>query len=114
MADFLLRLLMVYGGHLFPTFPDPEHARLGLKPWDFKVVKEECRELRCRVASRHFRVFFLRGTEEFTGSTASRATYYVTLKNRSRRARMGVVSLQKSARQVLSNTSTGRARLSRR
>ena len=30
--------LMVYGG-IFPTFPDAEHGRTWLKPWDFRVVK---------------------------------------------------------------------------
>ena len=36
--------LMVYGG-IFPTFPDPEHGRTWLKPWDFKVVKESAGEV---------------------------------------------------------------------
>src|SRR3954451_24766403 len=31
--------LMVVGG-IFPTFPDAEHGKTWLKPWDFKVVKE--------------------------------------------------------------------------
>src|SRR3989440_9499405 len=35
--------LMVYGG-IFPTFPDPEHGRTWLKPWDFKAVKERAFE----------------------------------------------------------------------
>src|SRR5258705_8349636 len=30
--------LMVYGG-IFPTFPDAEHGRTWLKPWDFRIVK---------------------------------------------------------------------------
>ena len=30
---------MVYGG-IFPTFPDAEHGKTWLKPWDFKVVKQ--------------------------------------------------------------------------
>ena len=36
--------LMVFGG-IFPTFPDPEHGRTWLKPWDFKVVKESAGEV---------------------------------------------------------------------
>src|SRR5436309_13165671 len=30
---------MVVGG-IFPTFPDAEHGKTWLKPWDFKVVKK--------------------------------------------------------------------------
>ena len=36
--------LMVYGG-IFPTFPDAEHGRTWLKPWDFKVVKQSAGEV---------------------------------------------------------------------
>src|SRR6266540_813891 len=36
--------LMVYGG-IFPTFPDPEHGRTWLKPWEFKVEKESAGEV---------------------------------------------------------------------
>src|SRR6185436_11139057 len=38
-GNFHYDWLMVYGG-IFPTFPDPEHGRTWLKPWDFKVVKQ--------------------------------------------------------------------------
>src|SRR6478672_1626592 len=36
--------LMVYGG-ILPTFPDAEHGKTWLKPWDFKVVKESAGEV---------------------------------------------------------------------
>jgi hypothetical protein len=36
--------LMVVGG-IFPTFPDAEHGKTWLKPWDFKVVKESAGEV---------------------------------------------------------------------
>src|SRR6266404_683536 len=36
--------LMVYGG-IFPTFPDPEHGRTWVKPWDLKVVKQSAGEV---------------------------------------------------------------------
>src|SRR5882762_1205474 len=36
--------LMVYGG-IFPTFPDAEHGKAWLKPWEFKVVKESAGEV---------------------------------------------------------------------
>ena len=31
--------LMVYGG-IFPTFPEPEHGKTWLLPWDFQIVNE--------------------------------------------------------------------------
>src|SRR4051794_7421400 len=37
-GNFYYDWLMVYGG-IFPTFPDAEHGKAWLKPWDFKVVK---------------------------------------------------------------------------
>src|SRR5947208_15295074 len=36
--------LMVYGG-IFLTFPDAEHGKTWLTPWDFKVVKEGAGEV---------------------------------------------------------------------
>src|SRR6266404_9636860 len=42
-SNFYYDWLMVYGG-IFPTFPDAEHGRTWLKPWDFKVVKESAEE----------------------------------------------------------------------
>src|SRR5436305_13813655 len=38
-GTFYYDWLMVVGG-IFPTFPDAEHGKTWLKPWDFKVVKE--------------------------------------------------------------------------
>ena len=35
-GTFYYDWMMVYGG-IFPTFPDPEHGKTWLKPWDFKV-----------------------------------------------------------------------------
>src|SRR5215212_5110944 len=43
--------LMVYGG-IFPTFPDAEHGKTWLKPWDFKVVKESAGEVTVSVSLR--------------------------------------------------------------
>ncbi len=34
-GTFYYDWLMVYGG-IFPTFPDAEHGRTWLKPWDFR------------------------------------------------------------------------------
>jgi hypothetical protein len=78
-GNFYYDWLMVYGG-IFPTFPDAEHGKTWLKPWDFKVVKESAGEVTVSMsltdnfeysaASRQFR----------GGSTGIEATYYVTLK----------------------------------
>src|ERR1700758_1470893 len=38
-GTFYYDWMMVYGG-IFPTFPDPEHGRTWLKPWNVRVVKE--------------------------------------------------------------------------
>ncbi len=36
--------LMVYGG-IFPTFPEPEHGKMWLEPWEFEVVSESDQEV---------------------------------------------------------------------
>ncbi len=43
-GNFYYDWLMVYGG-IFPTFPDAEHGRSWLKPWDFKVVTQSDAEV---------------------------------------------------------------------
>jgi len=37
-GNFYYNWLMVYGG-IFPTFPEPEHGKTWLKPWQYAVVK---------------------------------------------------------------------------
>src|SRR5258705_542743 len=43
-GNFYYDWLMVYGG-IFPTFPDAEHGRTWLNPWDFKGGKERAGEV---------------------------------------------------------------------
>src|SRR6516164_7125502 len=43
-GNFYYDWMMVYGG-IFPTFPDAEHGKTWLKPWDFKVIKESADEV---------------------------------------------------------------------
>ena len=38
-GNFYYNWLMVYGG-IFPTFPEPEHGKTWLIPWDFSVLKQ--------------------------------------------------------------------------
>src|SRR3954467_1040136 len=71
--------LMVYGG-IFPTFPDPEHGRTWLKPWDFKVVKESAFEVTVSMSLRDDFAYFAAPSQFLKGSTGIEATYYITLK----------------------------------
>jgi hypothetical protein len=70
--------LMVYGG-IFPTFPDPEHGRTWLKPWDFKVVNESAGEVTVSMSLKDD-FEYSAAPRKFRGSTGIEATYYVTLK----------------------------------
>src|SRR5438876_868342 len=70
--------LMVYGG-IFPTFPDAEHGRTWLKPWDFKVVKESAGEVTVLMSVKD-NFEYSAAPRKFRGSTGIEATYYVTLK----------------------------------
>jgi hypothetical protein len=71
--------LMVYGG-IFPTFPDPEHGRTWLKPWDFKVVKESAFEVTVSMSLRDDFTYAAAPSQFLKGSTGIEAIYYVTLK----------------------------------
>jgi hypothetical protein len=71
--------LMVYGG-IFPTFPDPEHGRTWLKPWDFKVVKESAGEVTVSMSIKDDTEYAAAPKQFSRGSTDIEATYYVTLK----------------------------------
>ena len=70
--------LMVYGG-IFPTFPDAEHGKAWLKPWDFKVVKESAGEVTVSMSLKDD-FEYSAAPRKFRGSTGIEATYYVTLK----------------------------------
>src|ERR1700733_5368999 len=43
-GTFYYDWLMVLGG-IFPTFPDAEHGKTWLKPWDFRIVKASAGEV---------------------------------------------------------------------
>jgi Domain of unknown function (DUF5107) len=77
-GNFYYDWLMVYGG-IFPTFPNPEHGKTWLKPWDFKVVRED--EGAVTVAMSMKDDFeYSAAPEKFKGVTGIEATSYVTLK----------------------------------
>src|SRR5947207_3145699 len=70
--------LMVYGG-IFPTFPDAEHGKTWLKPWDFKVVKENADEVTVSMSLKDDSQYAA-APSKFRGSPGIEASYYVTLK----------------------------------
>jgi hypothetical protein len=71
--------LMVYGG-IFPTFPDAEHGKTWLKPWNFKVVKESAGEVTVSMSLKDDFAYAGAPKRFRSGSTGIEATYYVTLK----------------------------------
>jgi hypothetical protein len=78
-ATFYYDWLMVYGG-IFPTFPDAEHGKTWLKPWDFKVVKESAGEVTVSMSLKDDFEYSAAPGKFRGGTTGIEATYYVTLK----------------------------------
>ena len=78
-GNFYYDWLMVYGG-IFPTFPNAEHGKSWLKPWDFKVVKESAGEVTVSMSLKDDFAYSAAPRQFFRGSTGLEATYYVTLK----------------------------------
>src|ERR1700730_7634109 len=78
-GTFYYDWLMVYGG-IFPTFPDAEHGKTWLKPWDFKVVKESAGEVTVSMSLTDNFEYSAAPRQFRGGSTGTEATYYVTLK----------------------------------
>jgi hypothetical protein len=71
--------MMVYGG-IFPTFPDAEHGRTWLKPWDSNVVKESAGEVTVSMSLKDDFEYSAAPRQFSRGSTGIEATYHVTLK----------------------------------
>jgi len=71
--------LMVVGG-IFPTFPDAEHGKTWLKPWDFKVVKQGAGEVTVSMSLKDDFAYSAAPGRFRRGFTGIEATYYVTLK----------------------------------
>ncbi len=78
-GNFYYDWLMVYGG-IFPTFPDAEHGKTWLKPWDFKVVKESASEVTVSMSLKDDFAYAAAPRRFRSGSTGIEATTYVTLK----------------------------------
>jgi hypothetical protein len=71
--------LMVVGG-IFPTFPDAEHGKTWLKPWDFKVVKQSAGEVTVSMSLKDDFEYSGAPSKFRRGFTGIEATTYVTLK----------------------------------
>ena len=78
-GNFYYDWLMVYGG-IFPTFPDAEHGKAWLKPWDFTVVKESASEVTVSMSLRDDTAYSAAPAQFLKGSTGIEADYLVTLK----------------------------------
>src|ERR1700674_2721591 len=78
-GTFYYDWMMVYGG-IFPTFPDAEHGKTWLKPWDFKVVKESAGEVTVSMSLKDDFAYSAAPSRFRSGSTSIEAATYVTLK----------------------------------
>ena len=77
-GNFYYDWMMVLGG-IFPTFPDAEHGKGWLKPWDFRVVKESSGEVTVAMSLKDDFEYAAAPRQFLRGSTGLQATYYVTL-----------------------------------
>jgi hypothetical protein len=77
-GTFYYDWMMVYGG-IFPTFPDAEHGKTWLKPWDFKVVKESADEVTVSMSLKDDFAYSAAPERFRSGSTGIEATTYVKL-----------------------------------
>jgi hypothetical protein len=78
-GTFYYDWLMVVGG-IFPTFPDAEHGKTWLKPWDFKVIKQSAGEVTVSMSLRDDFEYPAAPARFRRGFTGIEATTYVTLK----------------------------------
>ena len=78
-GTFYYDWMMVYGG-IFPTFPDAEHGKTWLKPWEFRVVKQSANEVTVAMSLKDDFAYAAAPPRFRPGSTGIEATTYVTLK----------------------------------
>ena len=76
---FYYNWLMIFGG-IFPTFPEPEHGKSWLVPWDVEIVSAGGDIATLRM-SYHDTIDYVRAPAQYTkGRTNMICTYTVTLK----------------------------------
>ena len=85
-GNFYYDWLMVYGG-IFPTFPDAEHGRTWLKPWDFKVVKQSDGEVTVAMSLKDDFDYSAAPKQFSRGAKRHRSDLLCHAESRSRRAR---------------------------
>jgi hypothetical protein len=78
-GTFYYDWMMVYGG-IFPTFPDAEHGRTWLKPWNFAVVRQTSDEVTVSMSITDDFAYAAAPPRFRRGSTGIQAAYFVTLK----------------------------------
>jgi hypothetical protein len=78
-GNFYYDWMMVYGG-IFPTFPDAEHGKTWLKPWDFRIVEQSAGEVTVSMSRKDDFAYSAAPRKFRAGSTGIEATYFVTLK----------------------------------
>ncbi|MGA7808770.1 DUF5107 domain-containing protein [Bradyrhizobium sp.] len=78
-GNFYYDWMMVYGG-IFPTFPDAEHGKTWLKPWDFKVVSRSADEVTVAMSLKDDFAYAAAPSKFRPGATGIEGTSYVTLK----------------------------------
>src|SRR5271166_684661 len=78
-GTFYYDWMMVYGG-VFPTFPDAEHGKTWLKPWNFRVMTQNADEVTVSMSLTDDFAFSAAPKRFRSGATGLEATYYVTLK----------------------------------
>jgi hypothetical protein len=78
-GNFYYDWMMVVGG-IFPTFPDAEHGKTWLKPWDFKVVKESAGEVTVSMSLKDDFAYSAAPKQFRRGSTGIEAATTVTLR----------------------------------
>lgn len=78
-GNFYYDWMMVLGG-IFPTFPDAEHGKGWLKPWDFRIVKQSPAEVTVAMSLKDDFAYSAAPKRFLSGATDLEAIYYVTLK----------------------------------
>src|SRR5262245_42019843 len=78
-GNFYYDWMMVYGG-IFPTFPDPEHGKTWLRPWNFAVVRQTPDEVTVSMSLKDDFAYAAAPPKFRRGSTGIEATSFVTLK----------------------------------
>lgn len=71
--------LMVYGG-IFPTFPEPEHGKTWLLPWDFQVVTASDQEVTVAMSTKDEIDNSAAPSQYNLGATGLEVTYFVTMR----------------------------------